>query len=409
MSKEDLFEVVTTGEILAGFDADAVREQLVRALRLKPEVAANFFERPRVLKKDVSRADADKICAQLAKLGVAATAQGMSAAVASSPPAPISEPEPEPEPAPMKKTATVASELEIVDYESSQPAKDDTITCPNCQHVQAKSEQCEACGIWFHKFEAPSAASERPSMTATVTGMASPAAPTQETAATDTNAAIEAVGNGAFSPAAIAVALVAGLIGAWVWKIVAVSLEVEIGFVAWGIGGAVGFAAASMGSRGVQAGILCGLIALGSIVAGKYWAYSALVDTYMTAFTETVEAEDELYAYYEEDVANAQAYVNGSGSDDFVRRFMAERGFSEHSDPYDISAAELADFREYTEPWLRETAASSPDFEEWNKKFMGEIGDLSPWSIMFQTFGLLDILFAFLGIGTAYRLGSQES
>ncbi|MEM6513504.1 MAG: hypothetical protein AAF660_10865, partial [Pseudomonadota bacterium] len=120
-------------------------------------------------------------------------------------------------------------------------------------------------------------------------------------------------------------------------------------------------------------------------------------------------AEDELYAYYEEDVANAQAYVNGSGSDDFVRRFMAERGFSEHSDPYDISAAELADFREYTEPWLRETAASSPDFEEWNKKFMGEIGDLSPWSIMFQTFGLLDILFAFLGIGTAYRLGSQES
>ena len=76
-------------------------------------------------------------------------------------------------------------------------------------------------------------------------------------------------------------------------------------------------------------------------------------------------------------------------------------------DPASISQAELAEFREYVEPELRSMALNSPDFEEWQTRGLEDLGELSPWALMREDFGLLDILFAFLGIGTAFRLGSQ--
>ena len=391
MTISDAYRVVTTGQILAGFDPEEVRKHLISHLRLQPAQAERFFEKPRVLKKDVSWASADKICTQLATLGVSAEIQN--------PAPPVESQSAEPTQALQQESA-----LELVQDETGASAGQGTVECPNCRHVQAKSEQCESCGVWFHKFE-PSGVSTQPD----VVPQAMPAAAAVATKAEDSSVVSSDVTSeaGAISPAAIAVAAVVALIGAGVWKFVAVTFEYEYGLIAWAIGGAVGFAAASAGSRGMQAGVVCALLAFGSIVVGKYWTYSAFVDEFQEAISGAMEYDDDMQAYFEEELEDARLLVNGSGSDIFIRRFMVDRGYTYATNPADVSKAELADFREYVEPELRELAQNPPDFEEWQANSVDALDELSPWTMMLEDFGILDILFIFLGVGTAFRLGSQ--
>ncbi|MDJ0917569.1 MAG: hypothetical protein QNJ05_07390 [Woeseiaceae bacterium] len=399
MTGSDSYKVVTTGQILDGFDPAEVRERLVSSLRLKPEVAARFFEQPRVVKKGVSRANADKLCSQLAKLGIAADVQSSVPPVESPPVEPVAAWNQEP--------AATPSSLAIVDYDDQSKPKQETIECPSCHHVQAKSEQCDACGVWFHKFEPTAVALEPVTASNAVPGVV----PVEQTTDSDSEAAAlsgDSAEEGAFSPAALAAAAAVALFGAWLWKFVAVTFDYEFGLIAWGIGGAVGFAAAVSGSRGVQAGIVCGVLALGSIVLGKYWAYSEFVDGFQEAVSGAMVSDEEMNDYFEQDLADARAFVNGSGSDDFVRSFMVERGYTDTTDPSRVSTDDLEYFRDYVEPALLEMAQQSPDFEEWQANSMEAIAEISPWALMREGFGILDILFAFLGIGTAFRLASQQ-
>ena len=342
----------------------------------------------------MSWANADKICSQLAKLGVGAEIQN--------PAPPVASPPAEPSFASQQESA-----LELVQDEASAAPDEDTIECPNCGHVQAKSEQCESCGVWFHKFESPAATAQPVSAPQAMPAAAAAAVQADETAV-ETVTYDSASEKSALSPAAIVAAAVAALVGAWIWRFVAVNFEYEFGLIAWGIGGAVGFAAAAAGSRGVQAGVVCAVLALGAIVVGKYWAYSAFVDQFQAALVEVSEFDDEIYDYFEEEMEDARLLVNGSGSDVFIRRFMVERGYTDATNPADVSAEELADFREYVEPELRAMAASEPDFEEWQTSSVEALDEISPWAMMLADFGILDIIFAFLGIGTAFRLGSQK-
>ena len=85
MTISDDYRVVTTGQILEGFDADDVRKRLASILRLQPTQAERFFDKPRVLKKGVSWTSADRLCSQLATLGVSAEIQSPAPPVASQP------------------------------------------------------------------------------------------------------------------------------------------------------------------------------------------------------------------------------------------------------------------------------------------------------------------------------------
>jgi hypothetical protein len=388
MTISDAYSVITTGQILEGFDPDDVRKQLISVLRLKPAQAECFFEKPRVLKKDMTWAGADKLCSQLAKLGVSAKIQSPAPSVASQPAEP-------------KLALQEEPALELVQDEADASSVQGTLECPSCQHVQAKSEQCESCGIWFHKFESSSVP--------TLPDSAPKAIPAAMQADDSTLVSSDVPAEkGALSPAAIAAAVVAALIGAWLWRFVAVTFEYEFALIAWAIGGAVGFAAASAGSRGMQAGVVCAVLAFGSIVLGKYWMYSAFVDEFRGAISGAMEVDEEMYDYFEEEMEDARLFVSGSGSDIFTRRFMVERGYTYATDPASVSEAELADFREYVEPELRDMAQNPPDLEEWQASSAESLDELSPWAMMREDFGILDIIFAFLGIGTAFRLASQS-
>ncbi len=385
MSANDAYRVVTTGQILDGFDVEDVKKHLVSVLRLKPEQADIFFAQPRVLRKDISWANADEICSQLARLGVAAKIQENTASPASQP----------------ERSLHEEPSLELVEEEAKAQAATHEFACPNCQHPQDKSEQCESCGIWFHKFES-AATTAQPK----TTRRATPAAAMQAVDSTVVSSE-DVIEEGALSPIAIIAAVVAALIGAFVWRLIAVTFGYEFGLIAWGIGGAVGFAAASAGSRGMVAGVVCAVLAFGSIGLGKYWAYSAFIGEFQEALTEVMESEDDMFDYFEQEMEDARLLVSGSGSDIFIRRFMVERNYTDASDPAQVSAEEVAFFREYTEPELRDLAENSPEFEEWQSGGVASIGEFSPWAMMREDLGILDILFLLLGIGTAFRLGSQ--
>ena len=394
MTIDDDYRVVTTGRILDGFDPAEVQKKLISALRLQPAQAETFFDKPRTLKKGLSWAGADKICDQLASIGVAAEIKNAPSTTA--------------QPAPAATRFDDDPSLELVEDKDKTKASsaEGTMECPNCQHVQPESEQCENCGIFFHKFKAAAEAQQLETSGARVAPAAA-AMQTNDSTVVSSQAASE---EGAFGVAALVASTIAALIGALVWKFVAVTFEYEFGLIAWGIGGAVGAAGAIAGARGMLAGVMCAVLAFGSIVVGKYWAYDAFIDQVQESIyevSENGEYDDEMYSYYIEEMEDARLFVRGSGTDTFVRQFMVDREYTYETNPASVSSDEVADFREYTEPWLRKLAAERPSYEEWQTDSAEVFEDMSPWELMFADFGILDILFIFLGIGTAFRLGSQ--
>ena len=70
-------------------------------------------------------------------------------------------------------------------------------------------------------------------------------------------------------PLSIVAALAAGAVGALAWALIAWQAHFEIGYLAWGIGLLVGIASHKLGGSGTANGILCAIIVLLSIFAGK--------------------------------------------------------------------------------------------------------------------------------------------
>ncbi len=142
----------------------------------------------------------------------------------------------------------------------------------------------------------------------------------------------------------IAGALLGGVAGALVWGVIARFMEFEIGFVAWGVGIAVGFLSAAFGGKGLHNGALCALLALFAIFAGKILA------------------------------------VKWSATPEEFLSFVAKEG-------------KFADLSDAERRKVAEQAAS--EFT-WNDAVVGAR----------ESLGAIDLLFGFLGVATAFRLGA---
>ena len=99
-------------------------------------------------------------------------------------------------------------------------------------------------------------------------------------------------------------AIVGGIAGALVWGAIAKFLNVEVGYVAWAVGLAVGFLSYAFGGRGIANGVLCAIVALLSIYGGKVLAmkWTATADTMLqqmsqdSTFKDLSEAEKQSIA-----------------------------------------------------------------------------------------------------------------
>lgn len=85
---------------------------------------------------------------------------------------------------------------------------------------------------------------------------------------------------------------VAGFVGAAIWAAISYYANIEIGYVAWGIGILVGIAVAATGENGAGAGIVAVLITVLSLLGGKYAAVELQARNIEEALgSQTVSAE----------------------------------------------------------------------------------------------------------------------
>jgi len=199
-------------------------------------------------------------------------------------------------------------------------------------------------------------------------------------------------------PMAIGGALAAGLVGAAVWAGIAVVANYEIGWIAWGIGAAIGAAFHKLGGRGAAGPMLCAAIAVASIGAGKYVAFRTSVSNELDEIlgSEMMRVE---YAAYQ---AFGAAYV--AAQTDEEKEALAREWIVEgNQDPSNVSAHRLEQFRQNELPELLAIHRGDKNFEQ----FKSEFTELAMADVNFaDTLGGFDLLWIALGVMTAWRLAS---
>ena len=209
---------------------------------------------------------------------------------------------------------------------------------------------------------------------------------------------------------AVVAAAAVALVSAYLWKAIAMATQYEVGVVAWAIGGAVGLVAVMMGSVGIRTGILCGVLALGAILGGNYWVQVSMMDQ-IVMNAQTLVDEQELEGVYEEYGNMARHFAEDVHTDAEIRQFMLDYDMTTATRTQDISAEELAQFKETDAQDLRAFAANPVTASELinavNGDMLWEASGYSVWDAVIQSLGPMDYAFFFLGIGTAFRLGSR--
>ena len=204
---------------------------------------------------------------------------------------------------------------------------------------------------------------------------------------------------------AIVFGIAAGVLGAIVWAAIAHFAQVEIGYVAWAIGGLVGVAACLGGGGGASNGILCAVITLVSIFAGKMLAVRASFGEGMDQVARGI---------HKELLKDANDFAKVKG-DDGIKAFMVKNEYTEAKKAAGVTDEELGEFKETDAAMLLDLAEKDPSFEEWKerddvKAMLGGIeGILDAAGIALGGLTPIDIIFGLLGIATAFKLGSRPA
>ncbi|MEO0480602.1 MAG: hypothetical protein AAF196_14070 [Planctomycetota bacterium] len=203
------------------------------------------------------------------------------------------------------------------------------------------------------------------------------------------------------TPIAIGVASGAAVLGAIIWALIISQMDLEIGYVAWGVGGLVGFAAVVVGGRGTLVAGLCGALALFAIVGGKYlgfeWSIEKAIEKNLgTSFNQQLYEIDQSWA---EDVAGLDLSNRES-----VVTYLEENGWNTDDSP-SLSKMEIDDFIEFEAPILAKLHQSKQTFEEWRASRLEQIkAQIDKTQMLIDSLEPIDLLFAGLGIVTAVGL-----
>lgn len=366
---DDQYNVVLKGDLLDGFDLESVMVSFSKMFKIDLNTTKKLFSGdPHTIKKGVDHKTAYQFKTAMERIGVVAELRRI---------------------APRADNALASLSLEPIEVEAKQPLRSESpvnFSCPKCLTKQNKGVQCVKCGVVFEKV-IPRVA--RGKVNNTDEGMSKELQ----------------VDEDRFSRKAFLGAAGAAILGAFIWKIIAVTFDYELGLVAWGIGGAVGFSAAMLGAKGQQAGVICGLLALFAIFGGKYLIY----DSYIAVLNETMSSiSEELRPAFEAEQEIAANYYRSVEDEESKNQFIVDFGYSDYDAASSVTLEEVAFFDEEVLPKFESIENGSLDFEGWLNSFSKErIEDKSTLSYVFESLGLIDFLFLFLGVATAFRLGSS--
>jgi hypothetical protein len=198
-------------------------------------------------------------------------------------------------------------------------------------------------------------------------------------------------------------AAVGGAIGAGIWAAVAYNMNLEIGWIAWGVGLLCGLGAmmAVRDDADHLTGGIAAVVAIASVAGGKYLAVHYFVQDFTAGMTQ-IELTD----------SDAQVYM----ADQLIPEYEASGTPLKWSEGMTAEDADTLD--KYPENLQKDVLA------RWEAMSMGEresyrasvqatlrhdissaIGAVESEGF-FASFGPLDILFVFLAVATAFKLGS---
>lgn len=198
--------------------------------------------------------------------------------------------------------------------------------------------------------------------------------------------------------------LIGGLAGAAVWAAVTHFTNYEIGWIAWGVGIATGFGVrmAAGDDDGNGPGLTAVLIAVLALVAGKYMATVPRVNQLIRSLDGliVVTAEDQKLEFAKTIATERERagkklkwppnknIVTAEEKGDFPADVWKEAEKRWNDKPAETQQAELA--------------AANAEAKTRGAEAFAKIR----WMAFQKSFGPIDILFFFLAIGSAYKLGS---
>jgi hypothetical protein len=114
---------------------------------------------------------------------------------------------------------------------------------------------------------------------------------------------------------------------------------------------------------------------------------------------------------YAETMTDANDFARVS-NDAQIPQFMVDHAYTEAEYAEDVLPTEVAAFRTDVAPQLREIQREKPSYETWRESTLDGAVDgikeaVSPMEALKESIGLIDIIFGFLGVATAFRLGGQ--
>jgi hypothetical protein len=195
-------------------------------------------------------------------------------------------------------------------------------------------------------------------------------------------------------------AVVGGLIGATAWYFLIKSTGSAFALVAWGVGVVTGLGARLLAREGNMAlGVLAGVCALLAIVFGEYLAVKAMVVKEGTKIAAIA---------YRSQLEFAREAVKAE-TPEAMRQLLAKE---EEKNPEEITDEQIKTFQEQELPKLRDFVKGKPSKSEFAKSLGGKFAEEFDYKEYFfkedVKSGLFMVLFAVLGIASAYKIASGE-
>lgn len=374
MDETATYSVIFTGNLIDGFELDDVQQAFSELFKLSPEKAATVLRAKRTLKKDLSHSKAQVYKNKLESIGLETLLDRVEA-----------------------KGSTLAG-LSLVPIESKEPQASDDGAAPGVN--SAALEAMETPGI--QASAAPADEQEQ----AAEKYIAGEYRRTTVTELDDEQEQSDANSGTAINLSLVATVAGVAVLGAFIWKVIAVTTGYEFSLVAWGIGGAVGYTAKKKGANGEIYGYICGALVLFAILLGKYWTIQDVIQQEINAMANLSQM-DEYALLIEQQKELASFYMETVDSQEAMLEFMIDNGYTENYSADAITAEEIDFFESEVVPMFEGITAGDFDYNGWLQNTLQlQVDQLSTWDLVKETIGIIDFLFFFFGIGTAYQLAS---
>jgi hypothetical protein len=217
-------------------------------------------------------------------------------------------------------------------------------------------------------------------------------------------------------PLGVIGAIFAAGVGALVWGAISTFLDVEFGFIAWGIGAGIGLTSLLLGSKGTLNGIVCVALTLLAIGTGKVVPYYLINedDLALSFMDDWLDKE-----HYDEIMLDAKAFKKLKDESKYPN-YMVDRFYTDETDPKQVTPEEVEEFKQDYLPNIKWAIDNEPSYEEWREyMFEKESGygtTMARKTLADTTFAdrvrfatedmtAIDIIFVVLGVASAFGMG----